>query len=294
VGTGPLTYQWRKDGSALGSPGTVASLTLTNVQVADVGAYSVVVSNAFGTAVSRDANLSVLPGGFSATHATVGRGYVAGGTVKISTTITYTGTLTALAYQMLLPAGWSYLAGAGSEGDIRPIVGEVDLLEWAWTSVPASPVTFTVTLRVPAGTTGAHAVTGLVSTRPGPIQFVPQPDPLVLNPTTTHSADSNQDFRIGLIELTRVVELFNTRYGATRTGAYKVDPTTEDGFTIDQTRSGAAVLSLYHSADTNADGRISLVELTRVIELYNTRSGTTRTGAYHVQAGSEDGFEPGP
>jgi hypothetical protein len=115
-----------------------------------------------------------------------------------------------------------------------------------------------------------------------------------LNPTTTHSADSNQDFRIGLIELTRVVELFNTRYGATRTGAYKVDPTTEDGFTIDQTRSGAAVLSLYHSADTNADGRISLVELTRVIELYNTRSGTTRTGAYHVQAGSEDGFEPGP
>jgi hypothetical protein len=54
------------------------------------------------------------------------------------------------------------------------------------------------------------------------------------------------------------------------------------------------VLTLYHAADKNADGRISLVELTRVIEFYNTRSGTTRTGAYHVQAGSEDGFEPGP
>jgi hypothetical protein len=33
---------------------------------------------------------------------------------------------------------------------------------------------------------------------------------------------------------------------------------------------------------------------TRVIELYNVRSGTTRTGAYHVQAGTEDGFAPGP
>ena len=188
----------------------------------------------------------------------------------------------------------SILSATGAEGDIRPIVGEVDLLEWAWTAVPASPVAFTVTLRVPPGTTGAHSITGLVSTRPGPIQFIPQPDPLVVNPTPTHSADSSQDFRIGLIELTRVVELYNTRYGATRTGAYKVDPTSEDGFTIDQTRLGTAVLTLYHSADTNSDGRISLVELTRVIELYNTRSGTTRTGAYHVRAGSEDGFEPGP
>jgi hypothetical protein len=31
-----------------------------------------------------------------------------------------------------------------------------------------------------------------------------------------------------------------------------------------------------------------------VIELYNVRSGTTRTGAYHAQGGTEDGFAPGP
>jgi len=53
-------------------------------------------------------------------------------------------------------------------------------------------------------------------------------------------------------------------------------------------------LSHYHSADTGRDGRFSLIELTRVIELYNTRAGTARTGAYHVQAGTEDGFAPGP
>jgi formylglycine-generating enzyme required for sulfatase activity len=49
-----------------------------------------------------------------------------------------------------------------------------------------------------------------------------------------------------------------------------------------------------HSSDANRDGRIGLLELTRVIELYNYRSGTTRTGAYHAQGGTEDGFAPGP
>jgi hypothetical protein len=53
-------------------------------------------------------------------------------------------------------------------------------------------------------------------------------------------------------------------------------------------------LANHHSADTNRDGRFSLLELTRVIELFNTRAGTARTGAYRVLAGSEDGFAPGP
>jgi len=35
------------------------------------------------------------------------------------------------------------------------------------------------------------------------------------------------------------------------------------------------------------------LELTHVIELYNYRSGTSRTGQYHVPAGAEDGFAPG-
>ncbi len=55
------------------------------------------------------------------------------------------------------------------------------------------------------------------------------------------------------------------------------------------TTSGA-----YHSADSNRDGTLNLFELTRVIELYNYRIGTTRTGAYHLQAGTEDGYTPGP
>ena len=49
-----------------------------------------------------------------------------------------------------------------------------------------------------------------------------------------------------------------------------------------------------NSADSDLNGRIDLVELTRVIDLYNTRNGTTRTGQYRVQAGTEDGFAAGP
>jgi hypothetical protein len=114
---------------------------------------------------------------------------------------------------------------------------------------------------------------------------------------TPHSADTDGNFRISLLELTRVIELYNTRFGTVRTGCYSVAITpTEDGFMSDPTRPGTVVVTLtkYHSGDSNHDGKLSLLELTRVIELYNYRSGTTRTGQYHVQAGTEDGFAPGP
>jgi hypothetical protein len=55
-----------------------------------------------------------------------------------------------------------------------------------------------------------------------------------------------------------------------------------------------ASLTRHHAADSNRDGKISLLELTRVIELYNYRSGTSRTGQYKVKSGTEDGFDPGP
>ena len=42
----------------------------------------------------------------------------------------------------------------------------------------------------------------------------------------------------------------------------------------------------YHSADTTADFTISISELLRVIQFYNS-------GAYHCEAGTEDGFGPG-
>ncbi|MBI5434333.1 MAG: hypothetical protein HZA52_15980, partial [Planctomycetes bacterium] len=47
-GTGPFTYQWKKDGVAL-SGETASSLSLSNVQASDAGSYSVLVTGACGT-----------------------------------------------------------------------------------------------------------------------------------------------------------------------------------------------------------------------------------------------------
>ncbi len=59
-GTAPLSYQWRKDGEWLDGA-TQATLTLTNVRATDAAAYSVAITNAFGTAVSASARLTVNP-----------------------------------------------------------------------------------------------------------------------------------------------------------------------------------------------------------------------------------------
>jgi hypothetical protein len=57
-GTAPLTYQWRKGGSALaGAAGS--ALTMTSAQPGDAGSYDVVVSNSAGTVTSSAATLAV-------------------------------------------------------------------------------------------------------------------------------------------------------------------------------------------------------------------------------------------
>ncbi len=58
-GVGPLYYQWFLANQALNGQ-TSASLSLTNVQFADAGNYSVVVSNSFGSITSSNAALVVL------------------------------------------------------------------------------------------------------------------------------------------------------------------------------------------------------------------------------------------
>ena len=107
-----------------------------------------------------------------------------------------------------------------------------------------------------------------------------------------HSADSSRDGRIALPELLRVIELYNTRFGTTRTGRYRLSESTDDGYEPESSSDEAADLASYHSADVDHDERFSLSELLRVIEIYNTRNGTTRTGAYRISGSTADGFSP--
>ena len=59
-GTPPLSYQWRQGGTAM-PDGTNSMLILTNVQLSQAGSYSVVVSNAYGSATSQAATLTISP-----------------------------------------------------------------------------------------------------------------------------------------------------------------------------------------------------------------------------------------
>jgi hypothetical protein len=64
TGTPPFILQWRKEGTNLSNGGRISGaasnvLTVANVQINDAGAYSVLVTNAYGTATSSSAVLTV-------------------------------------------------------------------------------------------------------------------------------------------------------------------------------------------------------------------------------------------
>lgn len=301
TGSPTLRYQWKRNGTVIDGA-TAATLAFANTPLSAANTYQVDVSNDVGTTPSRIATLAVLD--VRATHALAAAsagGFVPGKTVTLTNTITYAGaTPTSLGWRVLLPAGWSFASDAGTAPQTKPAVNATGLAEWTWTAIPPSPVTFTYTLNVPESATGAQSITGqLVVTQSAAAGLVlAKNDPLLVPAAVLpHSADTDGDYRIGLVELTRVIELYNARKDTIRTGAYAVAGTpTEDGFATDLARPSGTVVTLarYHASDTNRDGTISLLELTRGIELYNYRAGTVRTGQYRVQPGTEDGFAPGP
>ncbi len=68
LGSSPLTYQWQFNGTNLNdsssagiSGATAATLKLANVQIAQAGLYSVIISNAIGSVVSSESQLTVIP-----------------------------------------------------------------------------------------------------------------------------------------------------------------------------------------------------------------------------------------
>jgi hypothetical protein len=94
-------------------------------------------------------------------------------------------------------------------------------------------------------------------------------------PATGHAADRDADGRIGLDELLRVIQLYNSL-------EYACDPLGEDGYA-----PGPGVRDcLPHSADyAPPDWRLSLSEVLRVIQIFNALG-------YAECSGAEDGFCP--
>ncbi|WP_221031130.1 immunoglobulin domain-containing protein [Actomonas aquatica] len=296
---GTARYQWFHNGEAI-PDATTYRLELDPVQASDVGDYTVEVSIGDFHYTSPAATVSLANGGspLRGRHRIVGNGVWTGQPARIHTSLTPLADITDATYALLLPAGWSLAAQNATGTTTAPTVGETDLLEWSWAELPTGTLDFEFTLTPPSTTTGTEELAALLESTHEFLDFqaLAMPDPIVLAPVPSrHSADTNADGLIDLSELLRVIEFYNTRYGTTRTGRYRVEPDAVDGYAPDPDLDVGAESTLrrFHLADTDWDGTLSLSELLRVIELYNTRSGTTRTGAYHPDATTDDGFAPG-
>jgi uncharacterized repeat protein (TIGR03803 family) len=118
VGASPLTYQWRFNGVNIAGA-TRAALSLTNVQYANIGTYSVLVSNTLGSVTSSNATLTVVHAGPIISSEPTNLVLVPGETAAFS--VTAAGSLP-LSYQWRF--GTATLTGATSSALVLPDVTE--------------------------------------------------------------------------------------------------------------------------------------------------------------------------
>ncbi|HPO16866.1 MAG TPA: matrixin family metalloprotease [Candidatus Hydrogenedentes bacterium] len=95
-------------------------------------------------------------------------------------------------------------------------------------------------------------------------------------PSGQHVVDQNGDWVIGLSELLRVIQFFNS-------GAFHCQAGSEDGYAPG---AGDQTCTAYGADYNPQDWRITLTEVLRIIQFFNS-------ACYHVEAGSEDGYAPG-
>lgn len=294
-GTGPFTFQWRKDGVPIAGA-TSAVYQSASADATQAGVYSVAVSNAGGTTISNAVPVGVIPAGTIATQAATSAHVFGSPLHRQHRDLSRHRDSVGVEGR---PSGRLELDRRHGRRCQLPACRRCDRgIDVGLVDRPAESGELLLPVSIPADQGGVRTIAAPVTLAlAGPnLLLLASPDPLHVT-LGLHSADTDRNFRISLLELTRLIELYNCRNGTTRTGCYAVATSaTEDGFAADPARSSSAAITLscYHSADFNHDGKISLVELTRVIELYNYRSGTTRTGQYRSQAGTEDGFMAGP
>ena len=225
------------------------------------------------------------------------------GSVTLTVSVAYKGTISRLGVHLVAPVStgpkWSFASAVGPTA--QPLAGDTTTWDFSYTTTPASPVTFSVTLNyAPNLATPSDGVTSLQSftaqalldraiatdTSGTPIQTT-----VSLAEAVFHTTDTNQDMRIDLADFLKVLQIYNTRNGTVRSGAY-------DSTTYAPAPNAAPVTpapSARHSADIDGDGTISLMELLRVMDLcMYAATPAGRTGEYHADSQGIDKFSPAP
>jgi hypothetical protein len=119
-GTGPFVYQWFKNGAAIDGA-TASSIALTGITAAAAGAYHVTVANAYGSAVSATATVTVADSPPTISTQPVSLSLVVGQSAAFSVTATGTAPFT---YQWF--KGTTALSGATAAAYSIPSVKAAD------------------------------------------------------------------------------------------------------------------------------------------------------------------------
>lgn len=183
-----------------------------------------------------------------------------------------------------LPPGWSIAALTETAGaDTLPTLQQGGSVVFAWSTPPTFPARIVYEIDVPLGVAGEVPFVGTVvwrasTDRPEQSMVVGSTVGLGAESALAHTVDQNQDWRISLSELLRLIQLSNA-------GAFHCDPSTEDHYAPGVGDHSCAP----HASDYRPRSwAIGLNELLRTIQFYNMEYG-----AYHRSAGTEDGFAPG-
>ena len=203
----------------------------------------------------------------------------AGGSINVAVSFSATGAIYSLALKETVPSGWTYGGYvSGPSPAIQPNIGAGGVLEFAWTTTPTFPTTFSYGLSVPSGQSGQKQIQGwaLYVDGQGEDQETEVLTTTLEPSSSTHSADSNGDYMLSLEEVLRVIAYYNA-------GQYHCDSTKPDGYNVGSGSDSCG----RHDADYDSTAwEMSLQEVLRPIAYYNA-------GGYHPDPTKPDGFNVG-
>ena len=329
-GTGPFTYQWFKNGTAIGGA-TNASYAINPVIAGDAASYSVAITGPTGTTSTVPVALAISVPPTIATQP-VSQAVAQGATFSLSVGVNGTAPFT---YQWRLggtpipnATNAAYMVAAAQLSDVGNYTVFVSNAVGNATSNAAN-----ITV-APTGFSATHAVVGggyiADGINPGTVtitntfnysqelsalnwsvllppgfKFVSSVD--VGGPTAPQPNDIGTiTWLWSNIPPSGSTFTYTLSVPANTTGDQQLAALVE--YTISSNSQVVQMLAqpdplvmsqlLYHNADTNGNWKIEPTELSRVITLYNARytlpdgSGKIRTGGYMLAAGTVDGFAP--
>lgn len=185
----------------------------------------------------------------------------------------------------VFPGDWAVVPSDKADAQVSmKQIENSQALHYEWANPVNFPIEITYEVTPSVNATGIHTILGQTGYLNDANEqrgegIIPTVLAALLPEEYTHSADTDQDWRITLGELLRVIQLYNGQ-------GYHWNESIEGGYAPGP---GAQPEGWNHLADYDNDWSIELPELLRIIQLYNSESRY-----YYVSDRSEDGYMVAP